>query len=129
METKTSHVILYITFYVRFAILTKHKDERATLKFHFVQNATWPCLPISSKVQCWSDHGPVSTSFSYALGARSYDRREQYYVYLYCTMILNSDTTRCGRYQVFNDHETFCEIFQMFCKTDTQTDTWTDIQK
>ena len=36
METKTSHVILYLIFYVRFVILSKHEDKRAAFQFHFI---------------------------------------------------------------------------------------------
>ena len=63
METKTSHVILYLIFYVWFVILSKHEDERATLQFLFVWNLTWPSQPTSSQVQCWSDHSPVNLSY------------------------------------------------------------------
>jgi hypothetical protein len=36
MEPKTSHVILYLIFYVWFVSLFKHEDERTALQFHFV---------------------------------------------------------------------------------------------
>ena len=63
METKTSHVILYLIFYVWFVSLSKHEDERTTLQFHFVQNVTWPSQPTSSQVQCRSDCIPVNMSY------------------------------------------------------------------
>ena len=63
METKTSHVILYIVFYVRLVILSKHEDEGAALQFHFVWNTTWPSQPTSSQVYCLSDHSPVNVSY------------------------------------------------------------------
>ena len=63
METKTSHVILYLIFYVRFVILSKHEDELATLQFLFVWNLTWPSQPTSSQVQCRSDCIPVNMSY------------------------------------------------------------------